>query len=77
MAFRHRTSIRIAPGFRVNIGKRGVGLSAGTRKTPLSLHRRGQWESLNIPDAGVTYRERIAGETTRNAKAYPSLQLPS
>ena len=75
MAFRHRTSIRIAPGFRVNIGKRGVGLSAGTRKTPLSLHRRGQWESLNIPDAGVTYRERIAGETTRNAKAYPSLQL--
>ena len=45
MGFRFRRSIRLAPGLRLNVGKRGVSLSAGVRGASMSFGSRGTYLS--------------------------------
>ena len=62
MAFRFRRSIRIAPGVRLNVGKRGTSLSAGVRGASVTFGgKRGTHANLGIPGTGVSYRTRIDG----------------
>jgi hypothetical protein len=61
MGFRFRRSIRIAPGLRVNVGKRGVSLSAGVRGASVTVGSRGTYTNVGIPGTGLSYRERVGG----------------
>ncbi|RME56628.1 DUF4236 domain-containing protein [Candidatus Parcubacteria bacterium] len=62
MGFRFRKSIKIAPGVRVNVGKRGVS-SISVGKT--NIGKRGVYQNINIPGTGVSYRAKIGGGTPR------------
>lgn len=61
MGFRFRRSITIAPGLRVNLGKRGVSLSAGVRGASLTLGSRGTYANLGMPGTGLSYRQKVGG----------------
>ena len=60
---RFRRSIRIAPGLRVNFGKRSVSLSAGGRGATVTMGPQGLWSNIGIPGTGLTYRHRFDGNS--------------
>ena len=64
MAFRFRRSIRLAPGLRLNLGKRGVSLSAGVRGASVTLGKNGTYANVGIPGTGLSVRNRIDGRGT-------------
>lgn len=56
-SFRFRRSVRIAPGVRLNINKRSVGVSAGLRGARVSVNSDGRsTRSVGIPGTGLYYR---------------------
>lgn len=62
MAFRFRRSIQIAPGVRLNVGKRGTSLSMGRRGASVTFGGKpGTYANLGILGTGVSYRTRIDG----------------
>jgi hypothetical protein len=64
MAIRFRRTIKLAPGLRLNFGKRGVSLSAGIRGLNLTLGKNGAFVNAGLPGTGLSCRERI-GSTHR------------
>jgi hypothetical protein len=74
MGFRMRKSIKVAPGVRVNVSKRGVGASVGGRGARYSVHSSGQRTvsagSGVIP--GVYYQKSVSGKAL---VAVPALVL--
>lgn len=83
MAFRFRRTISIFPGVRVNLGKRGVSVSAGVRGANVTLGRTGLYGNVGIPGSGVSYRKRLLnlnsadGKGRRADSATPSLTTPT
>jgi hypothetical protein len=66
MAFRFRKSVKIAPGVRMNIGKRGPSsLSVG--KT--NFGKRGVHQNFNIPGTGISYRSKVFGRSQSGSRA--------
>jgi Protein of unknown function (DUF4236) len=65
MGFRFRRSIRLAPGLRLNVGRRGVSLSAGVRGASMSFGSRGTYNNVGIPGTGMSFRQRVGGSTSR------------
>lgn len=61
MAFRFRRSMKIAPGVRLNFGKRGVSVSAGPRGASITAGRGGLFSNVGIPGTGLSVREKIGG----------------
>lgn len=61
MGFRFRRSVKIAPGLRLNFGKRGLSLSAGVRGSSVTFGPRGTYSNVGIPGTGLSFRERIGG----------------
>jgi len=55
--FRFRQSFRIAPGLRMNIGKRGGSFSAGPRGAKITMGTSGSRASIGIPGTGLSYTE--------------------
>jgi Protein of unknown function (DUF4236) len=55
MALRFRRSIRILPGLRLNLGKRGVSASVGVRGAHITVGKSGVRETVGIPGSGVSY----------------------
>lgn len=54
MAFRFRRSFKIAPGIKLNVGSKGVGVSAGIRGARIGINRRGTYTSVGIPGTGIS-----------------------
>jgi hypothetical protein len=54
----YRRSRRIAPGLRLNVSKRGLGLSAGPRHAKVSANTRGR-RSLYLSALGLFFRKRL------------------
>ncbi len=62
MPLRFHRSIKIAPGIRMNFGKRGFGsISIGG----LNIGKRGVYQNFNIPGTGITYRAQIVGSSAK------------
>ena len=59
MALRFRRSIKIAPGLRVNLGKRGASLSVGGRGASVTFGPRGVYGNAGIPGTGLSVRSRL------------------
>lgn len=62
MGFRFRRSIKIAPGIKINIGKRGIS-SAGIGG--FNFGSRGIYKNISIPGTGISYRSKILGQSKR------------
>ena len=64
MGFRFRKSFKIAPGVRVNVGKKSVGISAGVKGARVSVNSSGRkTTTVGIPGTGLSYQktEKIGG----------------
>ena len=73
MAFRFRKSFKIAPGVRVNIGKKGLSsVGIGPRGASMSIGSQGKHANIGIPGTGLSFRHKIDG-TTRSLSDSPSL----
>src|SRR5699024_5336206 len=58
MALRFRKSFKIGKGLRLNVSKRGVGMSAGKNGLRKSIHSTGSsTSSIGIPGTGLSYRK--------------------
>jgi hypothetical protein len=55
MGFRFRRSIRILPGLRLNIGKRGVSTSIGVRGAHVTFGKTGTRTTVGLPGSGLSY----------------------
>jgi len=58
MSWGYRRSRRIAPGVRLNLGKRGLGVSVGPRHAKVSVNSRGR-RGLYLSALGVFFRKRL------------------
>ena len=67
MGFRFRKSVKIAPGVRLNIGKKSVGISAGIKGARVSVNSSGRkTTTVGLPGTGLSYSktEKIGGSKT-------------
>ena len=62
MGFRFRRSVRIAPGVRVNFGKRGTSVSLGGHGVTENISKRGRRTTYSLRGSGLSY-------TTKTTKA--------
>lgn len=79
MGFRFRKSFKIAPGVRVNLGKKSVGISAGVKGARVSVNSSGRiTKSVGIPGTGISYvkTSKIGGAGSGSGKEPPSSQTP-
>lgn len=79
MGFRFRKSFKIAPGVRVNLGKKSVGISAGIKGARVSVNSSGRvTKSVGIPGTGISYvkTSKIGGAGSGGGKEPPSSQTP-
>jgi Protein of unknown function (DUF4236) len=58
MSWGIRRRRRLAPGVRLNIGKRSLGVSVGPRGAKLSMNTRGR-RSLYLSLLGLFFRKRV------------------
>ena len=65
MGFRFRKSINVGGGSRVNLSKRGVGFSVGTRGARYSAGPSGRRWTFSIPGTGLSYQTRARGRRRR------------
>jgi hypothetical protein len=55
MGFRFRKSFRVAPGVRLNVSKRGAGVSLGGKGFTHSIGPSGRRTTISAPGTGVSY----------------------
>jgi Protein of unknown function (DUF4236) len=57
MGFRFRKSIKILPGIRLNVGKKGINsVSVGGRGATANIGKHGTHTTYSIPGTGISYR---------------------
>jgi hypothetical protein len=64
--FHFRRSIRILPGLRINIGKRGVSTSIGVRGAHVTVGHGKVRETVGIPGSGISYSATQSTRQTRD-----------
>lgn len=72
MGFRFRKSIKIAPGVKVNFGKKSVGMSIGNKYAGVSVNSRtGARARVSAPGTGLSYSTKIGSSTAPRADRAP------
>lgn len=75
MGFRFRKSIKIAPGVRLNVGKKSTGISFGGKGMRYSINSSGRrTASVGIPGTGLSYVSTNASGRSYKTKAYQTNQ---
>lgn len=59
VGFRFRRSLKIAPGIRINFGKKSPSLSFGVRGAGITVGSRGVYGNVGIPGTGLSYRTKL------------------
>ncbi len=59
MGLRIRKSIKIAPGIRLNFGKKGISTSIGGRGVGVTFGPTGTTTRIGIPGTGVSYVKKV------------------
>lgn len=59
MSFRFRRKIKIVTGLSLNVGKRGVSVTAGVRGASITYGKRGLYGNVGLPGTGMSYRSRL------------------
>ena len=61
MGFRFRKSIKLFPGFKINVSKKGVSsVSIGPRGATLNVGEHGTRATVGIPGTGISYSEQVS-----------------
>jgi uncharacterized protein DUF4236 len=60
VGFRFRKSIKLLPGFRLNLSKSGVSASIGGRGHTLNVGPKGTRATVGIPGTGLSYSEKVS-----------------
>ena len=69
MGLRFRKSIKIAPGVKLNIGSKSVGVSLGGKYAGISLNSRtGAQVRASAPGTGLSYTKKIGGKKKTSGK---------
>lgn len=66
MGFRFRRSLKIAPGIRLNLGKRGTSLSIGGRGATVNVGKKGVRTTVGIPGTGISYSKHTSYGSGQN-----------
>lgn len=67
MGVRFRKSIKIAPGVKINVGKKSVGLSVGGKGAGMTFNSRtGTRARVSVPGTGLSYSTKIGGKKKTN-----------
>src|SRR5699024_5242514 len=67
MAFRFRRSVKLGKGLRLNVSKRGVGVSMGATGLRSSIHSTGsRTNTIGIPGTGLSYVNRSYGKKKKS-----------
>lgn len=66
MGINFRKSVKVAPGVKLNLSKKGVGVRVGTKHAGISTSSRGTRASASIPGTGISYSTKIAGAKRKN-----------
>ena len=70
MGFRFRKSFKIAPGVKVNFGKKGVGTSLGGKGFRVSINSSGRrTTTVGIPGTGISYSSSKGGKKRRKTSS--------
>ncbi|MDE7065630.1 MAG: DUF4236 domain-containing protein [Desulfovibrionaceae bacterium] len=69
MGFRFRRTVKILPGIRLNIGKRGLSTSFGVRGASVTVGRRGVYGNVGIPGSGLSWRSRLDNVSQKNGRS--------
>jgi hypothetical protein len=79
MGFRFRRSLRIAPGLRLNVGKRGASISVGPRGAKLTVGPQGTRVTAGLPGTGLSMSQRLSSSShsgSNVASPNPSGAIP-
>lgn len=72
MGFRVRKSIKIAPGVRLNVSNKSIGVSAGVRGARVSMNSSGRvTRTVGIPGTGISHSTSVNTRNRRGSKAAP------
>jgi hypothetical protein len=79
MSRRFRQSFKILPSLKLNLSKSGLSASIGGAPFTLNLGPRGIYGATSIPGTGISFRQRLSGETDapRQPASYEPPDLPS
>lgn len=70
---RARRSIRVAPGFKINLNKRSVGVSVGGRGAHYSVSSSGRrTKTAGIPGTGLSLIDRQGGQRAGRVSPAPA-----
>lgn len=70
MGFRFRKSVKIAPGVKLNFGKKSVGMSIGGKYGGVSFNSKtGARVRASAPGTGLSYSTKISGSGKKCAKS--------
>ncbi|WP_245504462.1 DUF4236 domain-containing protein [Rhizobium ruizarguesonis] len=70
---RFRKSFKLAPGLRLNIGKRGASVRVGPKGAGYTVGTSGQRVSAIVPGTGVGFSSRIGKRKSDNQNTNPSI----
>ena len=77
MALRYRKSIKIASGVKLNVTKRGVGMTVGGKGMHYSVHSSGRrTTSIGIPGTGMSYVSTHGGNRRRVPQSNTAVSVP-
>jgi tetratricopeptide (TPR) repeat protein len=79
MGFRVRKSFKLAPGVRMTVTPKGVGVSAGTRGARVSAHSSGRvTRTVGIPGTGISHVETVrSGSRSTASRQAPAATHPA
>ena len=72
MAFRFRKSVKIAPGVRVNLGKKNASVSMGVKGAGITMGTAGTTIAASVPGTGIGYRRKISSKRSTHSNQTPS-----
>lgn len=75
MALRFRKSKSLGKGVRLNVGKKGLGLSAGVKGCRVGVGSKGAYTSMSIPGTGV-HSVNYVGKSSKSSVEKGSSNLP-
>lgn len=73
MGFRFRKRIKILPGLNLNLGLRGVSVSAGVPGLRFNLSKKGMSRTIGIPGTGLYHTERLSASPRRQTRKASTL----
>lgn len=69
MGFRFRKNVKLFPGVRLNLGKKGASLSVGPRGVSVNFGKNGVRTTVGLPGAGLSYTQNLASGRNRVSRA--------